>query len=84
LYDSASFTTSKRTLFVLIAQMLTCGAACVCCRISATGNCDCCQELLLLLPDLASLLPSLHPRTLALLGSDTQGVAQKLVRGTVL
>jgi hypothetical protein len=42
------------------------------------------QELLLLLPDLASLLPSLHPRTLALLGSDTQGVAQKLVRGAVL
>jgi hypothetical protein len=37
------------------------------------------QELLLLLPDLASLLPSLHPRTLAVLGADTQGVAQKLV-----
>ncbi|WIA23702.1 hypothetical protein OEZ85_000392 [Tetradesmus obliquus] len=38
------------------------------------------QELLLLLPDLSSLLPSLHPRVLAALGSDTQGVAQKLIK----
>ncbi|WIA44192.1 hypothetical protein OEZ86_010515 [Tetradesmus obliquus] len=38
------------------------------------------QELLLLLPDLSSLLPSLHPRVLAALSADTQGVAQKLIK----
>jgi hypothetical protein len=57
-----------------IPELLLCAAAS-----SATAT-NRWQELLLLLPDLASLLPSLHPKTLALLGSDTQGVAQKLVR----
>jgi hypothetical protein len=72
-------------------DICTCQLRCqwFCCRIStvyAAALWCCCvwvrlpQELLLLLPDLASLLPSLHPKTLALLGSDTQGVAQKLVR----
>lgn len=37
------------------------------------------QELVLLLPDLASQLPSLHPKTLAVLAADTAGVAQKLI-----
>eukprot|EP00775_Hariotina_reticulata_P008155 gene8155-8348_t len=38
------------------------------------------QELVTLLPDLSSMLPALHPRTLANLAADTPGVAQKLIR----
>lgn len=45
----------------------------------ATGAADL-QELVLLLPDLASQLPGLHPKTLAVLAADIRGVAQKLIR----
>lgn len=39
------------------------------------------QELVTLLPDLSSMLFSLHPSTLAQLTADTAGLAQKLVGG---
>lgn len=54
---------------------------------SNPARCYCCctpmhthlQELVTLLPDLSSMLFSLHPSTLAQLTADTAGLAQKLV-----